>query len=68
MGVSTSVCTSAAPFWFVWLVPSEQFASSREHEIRYSGAGGTNGLTVMIDARRYEYFMSQFLSVGFKVK
>ncbi|XP_043229967.1 sodium channel protein Nach-like [Amphibalanus amphitrite] len=40
---------------------------SREDEIRYSGAGDTNGLTVMIDARRYEYFMSNFLSVGFKL-
>ncbi|XP_043198115.1 pickpocket protein 28-like [Amphibalanus amphitrite] len=36
-------------------------------EDKHTGAGYTNGLSMMLDARRYEYSHSQYLSVGFKV-
>ncbi|XP_037080240.1 sodium channel protein Nach-like [Pollicipes pollicipes] len=46
---------------------NSNYEDSKTSEKLYTGPGDKNGLTVMLDAKRYEYYQSQFLSVGFKV-
>ncbi|XP_043206837.1 pickpocket protein 28-like [Amphibalanus amphitrite] len=43
------------------------YDSAKQDGVLYSGSGNKNGLTVMIDVKRYEYYLSHFLSVGFKI-